>query len=87
MSGNYIRFPKEYPVFYVDVVNDWWEGDEYSSILTNRYTDFLAGGTEQDIAFVFSSKKLGKGKGYALMALVFSIILLRAKQLFLQTPK
>ena len=58
MSGNYIRFPKEYPVFYVDVVNDWWEGDEYSSILTNRYTDFLAGGTEQDIAFVFSSKKL-----------------------------
>ena len=74
MSENYIRFPKEYPLFYVDMVNDWWDGEEYSSIQTNRHTDFLTGGTEEDIAFVFSSEKLGKGKGYALMALVFSII-------------
>jgi hypothetical protein len=74
MGLMYLQLPRTYPTFFVGVMDEWWDDEDYSHTMTKDHTDFLLGSIHEEIALVFASRKLGKGKKYALMALVFSSI-------------
>lgn len=62
-------FPTDYPTVYVGVTDEWWTESEYAPVNTKRFSNFVMNEVFDKCAFVFASKKLGKGDGYAVVAI------------------